>query len=307
MSYEMKKLRKEDLSLYYYIKDVILCDFIEIEELVSLTLVESISTTTSFVYEAASSMTPGPTERGRGWVYIDESSGVNPCEGLYSTVSGSRADGTIINGVSEQSARVIVYDTTATGIISSDEYMVDYIDGRVVTSGTVTPAYVDYYWNYVSIVDEWAAIEAADPPVIVIDMHGTDKAGYQLGGGKMITRKVDIHIFASNTAERNDLAETLYNGLYLKSAPIMDFPLGTILDYDGTWYGRRENMNKLQTLFDIGKIDGVSNIRFDNVVSRHVNLPLLMTRSRDEVMLSDLNAYRSKISFDMVSYTDGSE
>jgi hypothetical protein len=29
-----------------------------------------------------------------------------------------------------------------------------------------------------------------------------------------------------------------------------------------------------------------------------------MTRGRDEVMLSDLNAYRSKVSFDMFSYDD---
>jgi len=311
MSYEMKNLRKEDLSLYYYIKDVILCDFLEIEEGVELEFSEELSswnsdtnTYDSGVYVALTDMIPSPDERGRGWVYLDAVSGTNNrCE-PFTTVSGYRADGVQIDGTPEQSNRVIVYDATGSGIISDQEYIIDYLDGRIVTSGTVTPTSVDYYWNYVSVVDEWAAIEAADPPVVVIDIHGTDKTGYQLGGGKKVTRKVDIHVFASNTAERNDIVETIYDGLYLRSFPLYDFPLGGILDYDGTWYGRKSNPNKLTTLFDRGVVSGyVGHLQTDNVTTRHVNLPLLMTRSRDEVMLSDLNAYRSKITFDLVSLT----
>ena len=311
MTYEMKKLRKEDIALYYYIKEIILCDFEEYEEYVPLVYIEALSQSDpnvgeiSKVYEASSDMLPLPIERGRGWKYIDEGQG-DACSGFFDTVSGTRADGVSINGVPEQSFKVIVYDSTYSGI-SSDEYMIDYIDGRVITSGTCNPAYVSYYWNYVSVVDEWAAVEAANPPVVAIDVHGTDKIGYQLGGGKKVTRKVDLHVFATNTAERNDLVETLYNGFYLKSCPILDLPLGTMLDYDGTWYGRRDNSNKYETLFDNSFLDGVSMLEFNNVTSRHVNLPILMTRSRDEVVLSDLNAYRSKVSFDMIHYTDGSE
>jgi hypothetical protein len=310
MTYEMKSLRKEDLSLYYYVKDVILCDFLEIEEGVSLAFSEELSSCDggggydSYVYVALTEMIPSPTERGRGWVYLDAVTGANNrCE-PFTLVSGTRADGVQIMGTPEQSSRVVVYDSTGSGIISDSNYIIDYIDGRIVTSGTVTPVYVDYYWNYVSVVDEWAVVEASEPPVIVIDIHGTDKTGYQLGPGKKVTRKVDIHIFASNTAERNDLVETIYNGLYLRSWPLFDFPLGGILDYDGTWYGRKYDLNKLTTLFDRGAVSGyVGYLQFENVTSRHINLPLLMTRTRDEVMLSDLNAYRSKVSFDMVSYT----
>ena len=183
------------------------------------------------------------------------------------------------------------------------------MDGRVITSGTVTPVSIDYYFNYISLVDEWAAIEAADPPVVVIDVMGTDKGGYQLGGGKRVVRKVDIHVFASDTAERNDIVETIYDGLYLKSCPLYNFVDGSVLEYDGTWYGRKGNMNKLETLFNPGYVGGYCgnrcNLQFENVTTRHISLPLIMTQSRDEVMLSDLNAYRSKISFDMVSYTSG--
>jgi hypothetical protein len=183
--------------------------------------------------------------------------------------------------------------------------MVDYLDGRIVTSGTCEPKFISYYWNYISVVDEWAVVEAADPPVVVIDIHGTDKAGYQIGPGKKVSRKVDIHIFATHTAERNDIVETIYDNLYLKSCPLYDFPQGTVLDYDGTFYGRKNNMNKNTNLFNRTTISGViGNLEFHNVTSRHVSLPLLMTRNRDEVALSDLNRYRSKISFDLVSYTE---
>ena len=117
------------------------------------------------------------------------------------------------------------------------------------------------------------------------------------------TRKVDIHIFASSTAERNDLVETIFNGLYLKSIPLYAFPKGTVLDYDGTFYGRKDNMDKDNNLFDRTVVAGTSKLQFENVTSRHINLPLVMSRGRNEVLLSDLNAYRSKISFDVVSYT----
>jgi hypothetical protein len=259
-----------------------------------------------YVYEALTEMIPDPTERGRGWVYFDDILNANgTCLQHYILVSGTNAHGDQCLGTPEQSNRITVYDSTVSGVISDQNYMVDYIDGRIVTSGTVTPAYVSYHWNYVSVVDEWAAIEAADPPVVVIDIRGTDKGGYQFGGGKKNTRKVDLHIFASNTAERNDIVETLYDGLYLKGCPLYELSTGSVLDYDGTFYGRRYGMNKLTSLFCRRIISDTSRLQFENVVARHVNLPLLMTRSRDEVMLSDLNAYRSKISFDMISYTGG--
>jgi len=309
MSSEMKHIRKEDLSLFYYIKDVVLSDFIEEEELVPLSYMSEISSDPvdprcekSLVFEALSTMIPSPTERGRGWVYFDEGCGFNYI-GCPVTTSG----------IPEQKTSVTVFScTTSSGNLNIDpipytEYLVDYLDGRIVTSGTCAPKFVTYRWNYVSVVDEWAAVQAAEPPVVVIDMHGTDKMGYQLGPGKKVTRKVEIHIFATDPAERNDLVEAIYDGLYNRSCPLFDFPEGTILDYDGTWYGRKENPDRdnPDTFFNTATVcGGLGNLLFDNVTARHVSLPLLMTRNRDEIMLSDLNAYRSKISFDLVSYTD---
>ncbi len=288
MSYEMGKLRKEDLSLYYYIKHIALKDFIEREENITLEYIPEISTTTGFVYEALTSMLPSPTARGRGWVYFD-------------SVSGTETS--CIRGLPtrEQSNRVTVFDTVRSGI-AEDSYIIDYVDGRIVTSGTVAPATIDYYWNYVSVVDEWAAIEASEPPVVVIDLNGAHKSGYQLGPGVKDTRKTDIHIFASSTAERNDILEAIYNALYLKSIPVYDFPKGGILDYDGTFYNRKDNMDKDKNLFDASFLQHTSMVEFHDLTARHVNLPLVMSQGRNEVMLSDLNAYRSKISFNLISY-----
>ena len=67
-TYEMKNLRKEDLSLYLHIKDVILRDFREKEEYVQLQLMPELCGVNSYVYEYVSAIEPSPTERGRGWV-----------------------------------------------------------------------------------------------------------------------------------------------------------------------------------------------------------------------------------------------
>lgn len=325
---EMRSLRKEDLSLYYHLKHVGLFEFIEKEEIAPLKQLdtEEFCNTDFKVFEAQTAwcedpdgFAPSPSERGRGWVYLDSGtvvSGTGQCA-PYVTVTGTDVEGNVILGIPEQSDRVTVYaipsnvdpmllDSAALEIFKVEDvdYIVDYLDCRVVTDTTITPTHVTYNWNYVSLVDEWAAVEAADPPVVVIDMHGTDKAGYQLGAGKKQTRKVDLHIFATNPAERNDIVEELVDALYNKSAPLYEFPLGTILDYDGTWYGRKDNPIKLTSLFNRKTSSHViGNMEFLNVTSRHISLPLVMTRDRNEVMLSDLNAYRSKVSFDLITYT----
>jgi hypothetical protein len=328
MSYEMKILRKEDLSLYYYIKDTVLRDFVEREEQVPLNLMTDLCDYNSYVYEYVSDLEPSPTERGRGWRYFNPPSGTLPISNCqpYPSVSGTNSEGESVLGTPEQSFMVVqddqgndkntgivVYENGSV-VVSESEYIVDYIDGRIITSrALIAPAYVDFDWNYVSVVDEWAAVEAADPPVVVIDLSGTDKMGYQLGGGKKAVRKVDIHIFATDPAERNDIVETLYDGLYNRSCPLYELATGGVLDYDGTFFGAKDRNwdddlsareNKLTYLFDRGTVDHISSLYFDAVVARHINLPLIMTRGRDEVMLSDLNAYRSKVSFDMFSYDD---
>ena len=296
MAFEMSKLRKEDLSLYLYVKDIVLKDFIEEEVDIPLIYSEELSApyNNSYVYYVDTDMLPKPTSNGRGWVYFDET-GLQ-CLRNTNTISGTP----------EQSNRIAVYGTTSSGygLISDNEYMIDYVDGRVVTSGTVTPEYIDYTWNYVSVVDEWEALAAADSPIVVVDTNTTDRKGYQLGGGKKDIRSVDIHIFASSAAERNDLSERIHNSLYEKSIPIYSFPNGSVLDSDGTFYGRKRNHNKNETLFSRATVSGVSNLYFEDVISRNINLPLILKGSSSDVSSTNLNSYRAKVSFSMFSYNN---
>jgi hypothetical protein len=317
----MKILRKEDLSLHRYIKDFALRDFVEKEEQSSLELLPDLSCEGSYIYQtmesqlciADSEMFPLPSDKGRGWVFFDcpvlDVYGYcdNTTNDQYVLVSGTDALGTICYGTPEQSNRVVVYDENFITIDASN-YVIDYIDGRIIfDSSDIVPSYVDFHWNYVSVMDEWPNSYAPDAPVVVIAIDETKKQGYQLGAGRHNRRKANLHIFASSAGERNDLVETLYDALYLKCAPVYDFTTGDVLDADGTFYGRKENSNKLTSIFnrtslnDLGTLHG--GMTFHDVEARNVKTGLLFEGYHGAVQASQLNAYRATISFEIQSYT----
>ena len=66
----MKRVRKEDLSLHHYIKNIVLQDYVETETS-TLEYLDDQSSTSSYVYQVESTMTPLPTSLGRGWRYLD--------------------------------------------------------------------------------------------------------------------------------------------------------------------------------------------------------------------------------------------
>ena len=268
----MKKARKEDISLHHYIRNDVLKDFIETERNVPLVYLEELSRESgSAIYQADSSMTPSTTSNGRGWVYVDGPE--------YFT---------------EQQNSVIVYDSL--GTVISGGYNVDYIDGRIIfPDRSYNPAAVTYKWYYVAIVDEWELVQASDVPVVVVDLMGFSKEGFQLGGGKKVPRRVNIHIFASNQAEREDLSEAIYDGLYLKSCPLQALTHGTMIDWDGRW-----NYD-----YTFTTMSGHSYLKFDNVRARNVYIQLRMIPARDYTQLSNLNRYRSRITFDMFHWEEG--
>jgi len=106
---------------------------------------------------------------------------------------------------------------------------------------------------------------------------------------------VHLHVFASNTAERDDLVEVLYNGIYLKSCAMQEFNKGTMIDWDGTF-----NDN-----YEYSIVGGSCYLKFENLASRNINPPLLGIPSRDMTMLTDLNRYRARLSFDMFHIEEG--
>lgn len=276
----MKALRKEDLSLHHYLKNNVLQDFIEEEKGVPLVYLSDESIVppfesysgVSYVYEVVSNMEPSVVSKGRGLVYLD-----NPSDTEEQTSSGT----------------LTVYDAVGT-VISGSNFDVDYVDGRVIFDNRdVIPASIDYKFHYVSLVDEWPDVQVADVPVVSIGISNFVKQGFQLGAGKFVMRRMDLNIFASNQAEKDDISECIYDNLYLKSCAHQTFTKGTMLDWDG----RFNNDYK----YDI--VDNSSSLKFDNVESRTIK-STLMVPSRDSTMLSDLNRYRSRISFDMVHWEE---
>jgi len=268
----MKKFRKEDLSLHHYLRFNVLNEFIEQDVNAPLTFLSDVSTSGSMVYQAISLKTPSPTSLGRGWVYIDT-----------------------YGDVTEQQSAVTVYDV-ANNVISGTEYMVDYIDGRIITSGTVTPDHVTYQYFYVSLVNEWQDVEAASVPVVAINLEGFAKEGFQLGGGRRVPRRGRFHIFATNQAERDDLAELLYDGIYNKCVPNQNWQKGSMIDWNGTF---NED-------YEYELIQYHSHLQFENVVSRNVNAIFLREiPNSDLTMLSDLNRYRSRLDFSMFHWEEG--
>lgn len=262
----MKRLRKEDLSLHHFIRYHILDEYIEMEYNALLDYLPDISEPTSQVYTATSSRIPVPTELGRGWVYLDK-----------------------YGDTTEQQSAVVVYDSVGS-VISGTSYMVDYVDGRVVTSGTVTPAAVTYKYFYVSLVNEWEDLESASAPVVVVNLESFEKEGFQLGGGQRVPRRGHLHIFASTRAERDDLIELLYDGINQKCCPNQSWPQGSILDWNGTF-----NNN-----YTYDTVQYSSCLHIEKVVARNINPPLMGgIPVNDITMLSDLNRYRARIDFDM--------
>lgn len=262
----MQRLRKEDLSLNHFIRYNILNEYIETESNVSLEYLPDISEPTSKVYQAQTNMIPLPTDLGRGWAYID-------------------AYGDTI----EQQTAVTVYDGVG-AVISGSEYMIDYVDGRVITSGTVTPVTVTYKYFYVSLVNEWWDVEAAGVPVVVVNLESFEKVGFQLGGGKRVPIKGHLHIFANDRAEKDDLVELLYDGINEKCCPNQNWPTGSMLDWDSTFNDAY--------VYEI--IQYSSCLHIENVMARNINPPLIGGINRtDLTMLSDLNKYRARIDFDM--------
>ena len=267
----MKRLRKEDLSLHHYIRFNILDEYIEEDVGVPLTFLPDISSVDSRVYQAESTRFPLPNALGRGIPYIDS-----------------------YGDITEQQTAVTVYDSLGS-TISGTKYITDYIDTRIVTSGTVTPAAVTYKYFYVSLVNEWESVESAGPPVVVVSLESFEKVGFQLGGGKKLIRKGHLHIFASNQAERSDLLELLYDGISGKCCPNQNWPQGSMLDWDGVF----NNDYVYET------IQYSSSLHFENVVARNVNPPLMGgIPRRDMTMLSDLNRYRARIDFDMFYFKE---
>ena len=266
----------EDMSLQHWIKDVIIP--LKWSEKVRNVPLNFSSARSRF--EADIVWLPNFLDHGRGWVFFDPTSG----------------DNCVLNSIptTEQTTRITVYNESGS-VISPANYTINYADGAVIAVGGTTtpegvPTAIDFTQYYVGVIDGWPGEEPPDPPIVAIDMVGFEKLPRQLGGGRIADRRMAIHIFATSSSERDDLTEFIHDAMFNRHIPIIDFREGEPLTYEGVF-------NNNYT----GKV--LSTNVNDDALFYFRDLKVEIINGRSD--WSDLNKWRSKISFTMRNYRDG--
>lgn len=124
-----------------------------------------------------------------------------------------------------------------TSITASREY-IDYKNGLVSFSGTIptTPPTATYSYHVVSVIDGFPDVDNADQyrlPLVAVDFVGMGRRPLALGGGYFVDRQYDLHVFANDDAERDQVIQVLQDSLAYQF-PIMNFEATQYpLDYNG--------------------------------------------------------------------------
>ncbi len=272
--------RLEDMSLQHWIKEAILpLKWVERVNNAPLTY-----NSEKQRFEAEIIWLPNFLDEGRGWVYFD-ALGTGTC---------------VTNSIpsTEQTTRIDVYNASGSTIDPS-LYQVNYSEGAVVASGvggpTTTaegvPTTIDFTQYYVSVVDGWPGTEPPALPIVAVEMRSYTKQPFQIGPGRKAVRVVVFHVFATSSAERDDLTEFLHDALYQRHIPILDFREGEPLNYDGTF---NEDFDGDPLQLNVND-DGL--FYFDDI-----KVEIIDARRQDNI---DINRFRSKITFTMFSFRDG--
>lgn len=268
-------MKLEDSSVQHWLKEAILpLKWVERVQNVPLTFSPERQR-----FEAEIVWLPNFLDEGRGWVYFDNV-GAQSC---------------VLNSVptQEQTTRVEVFNEGGSTIDSS-HYDINYLDGALTISGSTTPqgtpTTVTFTQHYVSLIDGWPGTEPPDPPIVAVQTENFDKHPFQIGGGRKAVRRYSIHIFATSSSERDDLTEFIHDALYNRHIPVIDYREGEPLTYDGFF-----NPTYSGALLTLNNNDDAL-LYFRDIRAEYVN-------ARPE--WSDLNKWRSRISFTMESFRDG--
>lgn len=271
-------LKMEDMSLQHWIKETLL-PMKFVEQVVNCPLTYNAD---KGRFEASIIWLPNFLDEGRGWTYFEPYG--------YNTIC--------VNSVpqTEQTSRVTVYNENG-GVIDRAHYTINYLDGAIIANGGTStpdgvPTKVDFFQHYVSVMDGWPGTNPPDSPVVAVEMGSFKKGPYQIGPGRTSNRNVTLHIFATSSSERDDLTEFLYDAFYNRNLVVLDYREGEPLNYDGTyntaWAG---SILQLDTGDD-------ALLHFENVRAQPISV-------REE--WSDLNMWRSKVTFVAKSYRMGQD
>lgn len=262
----MNLTRKDDISLYLYIKDTLLGpQFSELVEGVTLTAAgNSLWDIEVFEDDICPFKRGKETGRGRGLIYFDQ---INDC-----TVVGP-----------EQTDMIKVYDGST--VVSG--YSINYVTGQIISSADLSMCEIDYYWNRVAVIDAWPYEDVPPLPLISLELNRSTSLPFQLGHGDIRQASWNIQVFATNKGERNDILDIIYSGLYLRRCSVYDMQFGLPLKQDGTFNSR----------FNTDLITNYSELYFEKVERKLTGLP-----SWGFYQTETINRYRAEITFDTRSY-----
>lgn len=270
----MELARKEEFSIFLYVKNCLLANHFAEQNLKEPLIFDAESNTYSISYDSEwidifqRGEYAGQGE-GRGLVYFDIPPGLNPIGCSFQE---------------EQTNMVVVYDSSLNVISGCN---INYLKGEISYNGAETPSVVDYYWHFVSTIDAWPYIDIPQLPIVSVINVTSDRSGIQLGGGHKRLSDWNVQIFAANKGQRTDLKEILFDGLYLKSCPLLNFGNGMPLNRNGTF-----NNTYIES-----SVDYYSDIKFMNVKSQVSGLPDWGFYKTDT-----LNKFRAEITFSTETY-----
>jgi hypothetical protein len=271
----MRLTRKEDVSVYLYIKDTVIGPRYS-----EVATGESLTSVATNLWEMS----------------YDSELGFHPFRRRVTNPDGSYTDHsglgrgllyfdyvgeTCLFGIEQQDI-VKIYDgsTLASGC------KINYITGQVISSDDLSGYLVDYEWNYVSVIDSWPYEDVPALPIVCVDMQQSKKSPLQLGGGDIRDAYWNVQIFANNKGERDDLTDLIYDNLYLRRCPLYLLPSGLPLQ-NGLY----------NEMFNSSVHDTYTSLFFENVQKRLSGLPQWGFYEQERI-----NRYRAEITFDTQTY-----
>lgn len=265
----MKLTRQEDVNLYFYIRDVVVgpqyAEFVEAEQLVSAGAGKW-----DILYPTEIEIHPFKRGThnglGRGLLYFDLV--LDRCT----------------FGV-QQTQMVQVYSGSSSPLEAG--YSINYLTGQIYSNLDLSDYTVDYYWNYVSVIDAWPNEDVPALPIVTIELQRGQSLPLQLGGGDIRDSSWHIEIFANSKGERDDLMDIVFEGLNLRACPLYTFSTGLPLTREGLY-----NSN-----FQLEFHPNYPSLSFENVEKSLTGLPSWGFYENEVI-----NKYRAGITFDTKAY-----